>query len=134
MPFDLAPNELTPHDRQATGLANYFGGLAAEDAVAQTYEIGGAAIIERRWRGKGGEVDLIARFNQELIFVEVKKSKTHAQAAERLSQRQLARIATVAEEYIAKEPQGALTPMRIDVALVDECGAVDRLENVMLGF
>ena len=47
--------------RKARGVTSYHAGVAAEEAVARQYERAGLHIAARRWRGKGGEIDLIAR-------------------------------------------------------------------------
>ncbi|GGO32750.1 UPF0102 protein [Gemmobacter aquaticus] len=115
--------------RKARGVTSYHAGVAAEEAVARHYGRAGLHIAARRWRGKGGEIDLIARDGATVVFIEVKCSATHAQAAERLDMRQMARIASAAAEFLGHEPQGQLTPARFDVALVDACGSVEILEN-----
>jgi len=89
-------------------------------------------VIARRWRGAAGEVDLVIRRESELIFVEVKKAKDFARAAHRLSERQLARIASAAEEFVGAEPLGQLTPFRIDLAVVNERGESRIIENVTM--
>ncbi len=80
-------------------------------------------------RGAGGEIDLIARDGAEVIFIEVKQSATHRQAAEHLTERQMGRIYASASEFIGGEPAGQLTPVRFDVALVDGQGAIEIIEN-----
>ena len=67
-----------------------------------------------------------------MIFVEVKKSRDFARAAESLSYRQMQRILGAAEEFVAGEPKGLLTEMRFDVALVDAVGRIEILENACL--
>ena len=78
---------------------------------------------------RSGEIDLIVRDGEGLIFVEVKKSRSFEAAAERLGRRQMDRICGAAGEYSAREPRGALTEMRFDVALVDGHGQVRVIEN-----
>lgn len=112
-----------------SGLVSYRAGLAAEAAVAQLYARSGRAIAATRWRGSAGEIDLIARDGAEVIFIEVKKSRSHAEAAEHLSQRQMARIYASASEFLAGEPTGQNTEARFDVALVDAVGRIEILEN-----
>ncbi|MES2967164.1 MAG: YraN family protein [Pseudomonadota bacterium] len=112
-----------------SGARSYHAGLAAEESVAQLYTRSGRAVCARRWRGTGGEIDLIARDGAEVIFIEVKQSSTHAQAAEHLTPRQMARIYATGSEFLAGEPQGQLTGVRIDVALVDGAGRIEILEN-----
>ena len=111
---------------------NYHAGLAAEDSVARRYSGDGCAIDARRWRGKSGEIDLVLRKGAELIFVEVKKSADFASAAARVTHAQLARICRAAEEYVAGEPDGLLTPIRIDIALVNNRGETELIENATL--
>lgn len=112
-----------------SGAISYHAGLAAEDQVAQLYEGSGREVCARRWRGSAGEIDLIARDGAEIIFIEVKKSSTHALAAEHLSGRQMARIYASASEFLAGEPGGQLTECRFDVALVNAAGQIEILEN-----
>ncbi len=114
-----------------TALTNHLAGRFAEDQVAARYAGSGHAILSRRWRGKGGELDLVVEKDGEVVFIEVKKSQSFARAAERLSRRQLGRIMTSAEDYLGHMPLGRLSPARIDVALVDGTGCIDVIENVM---
>ncbi|PKP70666.1 MAG: hypothetical protein CVT82_05845 [Alphaproteobacteria bacterium HGW-Alphaproteobacteria-4] len=112
-----------------SGAVSYRDGLAAEAQVAAHYVQSGRCIAASRWRGSGGEIDLIAREGAGLVFIEVKKSVTHARAAERLSRRQMDRIYASASEFIAGEPLGQGTAVRFDVALVDAVGRIEILEN-----
>lgn len=116
-----------------SGTLGYHAGLAAEAAVRRHYERRGLALAAERWRGQGGEIDLILKEGSAVIFVEVKKSSTHARAAARLSQRQMQRIYTTASEYLETCPQGQLTETRFDVALVDQTGGIEVLENAFGG-
>ncbi len=113
---------------------NYQAGVAAEDIVARTYAGRGLSVAARRWRGRGGEIDLILRDGDGLIFVEVKKSRSHAQAAERVTRRQMDRICVAASEYVGGEPRGQLTAMRFDVATVDGAGQVQVIANAFGGW
>lgn len=107
----------------------YHAGLSAEQRIAQDYERRGFVVARRRWRGAAGEIDLITRDGDDLIFVEVKQSRTIARAAERLNRRQMARIYASAEQFLEGEPKGQLTNVRFDVALVDHAGAFEIIEN-----
>ena len=112
--------------------ANYHAGQAAEESVAREYEKRGMTVAHRRWRGQGGEVDLIVRRGDEVIFVEVKKSRSFARAADRLGRRQMDRLCAAASEFIAGEPRGQLTDVRFDLAMVDGLGAVRVIENAFM--
>jgi len=113
-----------------TGIVSYHAGLSAEAAVASDYVRRGHTIAGRRWRGTGGEIDLILRDGARVIFVEVKKARDFARAAERLSRRQFERVWATAQEFLAGEPSGLGTEVRLDLAMVDTIGRVSVLENV----
>ena len=115
--------------RHHRGKAAFHAGMAAEKRIAQDYERRGFAVARTRWRGKGGEIDLVIRDGAALIFVEVKQSRDFARAAQSLSARQMQRIYRSAEEYLGQEPNGSLTEVRFDVALVDGSGAMQIIEN-----
>ena len=63
--------------------------------------------------------------------MEVKKSRTCAQAAYQIGARQTARILAAASAFVAEQPAGQLTEMRFDAALVDGAGKIEILENVL---
>lgn len=118
-------------NRALTGAVAHHAGLAAEAGVARHYQRRGLRVEAHRWRGRGGEIDLIARDGGEIVFVEVKKSRSMAAAAAHLSQRQMRRLQQAALEYLVGEPAGQNTPMRFDVALVDAMGRIEVLENAI---
>lgn len=115
-----------------SGLAAHVAGLAAEEMVGRHYENRGLRIAARRWRGPGGEIDLILRDGAEVIFVEVKKGRDFAAAAARISQRQIRRIMASAAAFLGGEPAGQLTQARFDVALVDAAGRLEIVENAVM--
>ena len=112
--------------------SNYHAGLNAEHLVARYYADRGARTLQSRWRGPGGEIDLILAEGDTIVFVEVKKSRTHAQAAQRVTGRQVARILSSAEAYLGTCPDGLLTDARFDVALVDARGEIDLIPNASM--
>lgn len=128
MPFDFAQSDTRKH----RGRTAYHDGLAAEGIVLRDYQQRGYRLLEERWRGRFGEIDLIFAGCGELVFVEVKKSKSHEAALERLRETQLLRIAQSAEDYIARFAKEPLTPMRLDLAAVDKAGEVSIVEGLTL--
>ncbi len=112
-----------------SGATSYHAGLSAEHQVAADYKRRGYEPCENRWRGKGGEIDLIAKNGDGFIFIEVKKSRDFARAVERITQRQLQRIYNAAEEFLGQMPNALNTPARIDVALVNSYGHIEIIEN-----
>lgn len=111
------------------GTRNDLAGRSAEDAIARWYETIGASVQDRRWRSEAGEIDLIVRDGPQLVFVEVKKSRSHAVALARLSDRQMQRIYRAGACYLADKGTDMDTDIRFDVALVDSTGAIEILQN-----
>ncbi|MCC6000772.1 MAG: YraN family protein [Pararhodobacter sp.] len=113
------------------GKTAWLSGTAAESQVARRYADGGAAILARRWRGAGGEIDIIARAGDTTVFVEVKQSRNHADAAQRLTRHQILRLFDAAAEYMGQLPNGLNSNARFDVALVDRVGQITIVENAL---
>ncbi len=111
------------------GRRAHLAGIAAEDQVARFYDRAGMPVCARRWRGRSGEIDIVARNGKGVVFIEVKQSRTHAEAASHLSEWQMQRIWDAGSEFLAGEPDGALTEVRIDLALVDGQGRIEILPN-----
>jgi putative endonuclease len=120
------PASLARRFRSATA---YRAGVAAEGSVQKDYEERGHVLAAKRWRGPGGEIDLIFRKAGEIVFVEVKKSASFDQAGERLTRPQMQRIHASAACFLEGEISGSLTHSRFDVALVDATGQVRVIEN-----
>lgn len=119
-------------ERADRGRRAHLSGVSAEDAVERHYLGLGLETAVRRWRRRGvGELDLVMRDGDALVFVEVKKSGDFARAAESLSTRQMTRLLEGASAFLAGEPRGELTECRFDVALVNTCGEVQILENAL---
>ena len=107
-----------------------LAGEAAEYRIADDYARRGYRVLHHRWRGRAGEIDLVVQGNAGLVFVEVKKSRCFERALASLSARQVGRIYQAAEEYAGTCVAGSLTDMRLDVALMNERGEVQIMENV----
>jgi len=115
--------------RRRRGARAHHSGAAAEESVARHYARAGREVAARRWRGEGGEIDLVTRDGEGLIFVEIKRARSFSEAACRLTARQIARIIAAGTEYLGSMPLGQGTPVRFDLALVDGAGRVEVIEN-----
>jgi putative endonuclease len=104
--------------RRDTRRADERAGRTAETIAALLLRLKGYRILERRFRGARGEIDLIARRGALIAFIEVKRRPTADAAALSVTDRQRARIAAAAEEYLARHPRLAPSAIRFDAVLI----------------
>ena len=86
-------------------------------------------MIDVRWRGKAGELDLIFKAGEVFVFTEVKKARNRDVAISYLRPAQMCRIHAAASEYLGHTPKGQLSEVRFDLAIMDSAGAVEIIEN-----
>ena len=95
-------------------------GTAGEDLAAKWYAESGYEVLDRNWRCREGELDLVARRGSVLVFCEVKARRgdgfgTPAEAVVRSKQQ---RIRVLATRWL-QEHAGESSEVRFDVAAVD---------------
>jgi putative endonuclease len=115
--------------RRDRGCRADLAGRSAEDIVCRHYLDRGARVLGRRWRGAGGEIDLVFDLAGTTLFVEVKKAADFAAAAARVGPAQIVRLSQAAEEYLGAHAGTVSSECRFDVAFVDRVGRVEVLEN-----
>lgn len=113
--------------RRRRGATAHHAGQAAEDIVARRLRADNRTILSRRWRCREGEIDIVARDGDVLVFVEVKRRKTFA-FEDPVGPAQWRRLEAAAHRYMMAAETGE-TPMRFDLALVDGSGHVELIEN-----
>ena len=126
---DAAAQAVIASGKVHRGRMSYHAGLAAEELVARHFLRNGHEIAARRWRGKGGELDLVVKDGDALVFVEVKQSRDFATALSHITPAQVRRLYATGEEYLGTLENGSLIDVRFDVVLVDGQGAISVLEN-----
>ncbi len=94
-------------------------GLAAEAVAAWLLRLKGYRILARRVRTPLGEVDIIARRRDVVVFVEVKRRADHAAASEALRVRQAWRLVRAAQWWLAAHPAMADATCRFDLVTVN---------------
>ncbi|HEX6853015.1 MAG TPA: YraN family protein [Candidatus Polarisedimenticolaceae bacterium] len=94
-------------------------GLEGEEAAARHLEATGMRVIERRWRCRAGEIDLVAEDGEVLVFVEVKArgGDGFGTPAEAVTAGKRRRLATLATWYLV-ERDAQDRPCRFDVVEV----------------
>ena len=110
---------------------NHFSGLAAESTVAGMYRRKGASILGQRVRTPEGELDLVVKSGDKLVFIEVKKRR-HTQSFDSpISRNQWCRLEKAALHYMMDivNDTGVQPSCRFDVALMGSDGSVEIIEN-----
>jgi putative endonuclease len=102
--------------------AAFRTGISAENRAAVYLESQGYAIAARRFKSPVGEVDIVARRDGELVFVEVKARRRLDDAAFSVTPRQQKRIVAAAEAWLADHPDDGSCNIRFDVILVARNG------------
>lgn len=91
-------------------------GASAENIACLYLSQQGIKIVERNYRTQRGEIDIIAREDDTLIFVEVRlRSKPNfGDAAQSIDARKQARLITAAQHYLLKKGLTDAQPCRFD--------------------
>lgn len=97
-------------------------GAAAEELAARHLLTHGLRILERNFRVRGGEIDLIAQDGKSLVFVEVRlRSRADfGGAAASITTRKQQRIILAARHYLQAHGE---QPCRFDCVLLDALDA-----------
>ena len=121
---------MPPPDRR--GRRRRLGDFGERVAAAHL-ESKGYEVIERNWSTREGEIDLIAKRGDELIFVEVrsKRGRTMGGPEESITGRKAAHVRSVAAAYVQAHPDSPPN-QRIDAVVIelDAKGRVLRVEQI----
>ena len=100
-------------------------GASAEADAAQLLATAGYRIVERNFRCKAGELDIVARDRDVLVFVEVRSraDDEHGTASEMIGHAKQRRVARVAAAYLAMRVP-AFDECRFDIVAITAGEAV----------
>ncbi len=112
-------------------------GRYGEDLAARYLEESGLTILERNVRTPYGELDIVAREADELVFVEVKTRRGDAETAPdtAVTDAKLARLEGLAEAYVADRGLSD-SSWRVDVIalVIGRDGGIVRLDDLTGAF
>ena len=110
-------------------------GKMGENLACRELERRGYAILARRYRHGGAEIDIVARDGPTLVFVEVKarEGREFGDGAEAITRRKRRRIAMAAMDYLVRY-QKAECPCLFDVVSVMLCGGEPEIEVIPNAF
>jgi len=95
-------------------------GAAGEDAVARWYADAGYRVLDRNWRCREGELDVVVARNSVLVFCEVKtrRGTGFGVPAEAVTFTKQRRLRTLAMRWLDAHPEARARTLRFDVASV----------------
>jgi putative endonuclease len=102
----------------AARVAAFRTGVSAEARAAAFLIAKGYRILAKRFRTPYGEIDLVARRRNLLIFVEVKARATLDDAAYAVTPRQQRRIIDAAQAWLMAHPEHTEFDLRFDAMLI----------------
>jgi putative endonuclease len=111
-------------------------GRAAEARACRFLEERGLQLVDRNYRSRHGEIDLVMRDGRCMVFVEVRYrgNPRFAGGAETVDRRKQSKLAATAMQYLQTHPGAAAQPARFDVVAIDVEGGTDRLHWVRNAF
>ena len=114
-------------------MADTFSGKTAEFIALQYLRLKGYALVSCNYvtgRGTGaGEIDIIVKNQNTLVFVEVKKRKNLETAAYAILPKQQERIRRAAEVFLGRHPEYRSFDIRFDAILVQNLFKISHIEN-----
>ena len=93
-------------------------GRRAEWAAAMLLRLKGFSILERRWKTPAGEIDLVAKRGNLVVFAEVKARAGLDDAVDAVTPKARRRISAAAALFFASRPRLADCGVRYDMILV----------------
>jgi putative endonuclease len=113
----LPPDELAKL-ASAARVAAFRTGLSAESRAAAFLMAKGYRILAKRFRTPYGEIDIIARRRNLIVFIEVKARASLDDAAYAVTPRQQQRIIDAAQGWLMTHPEHADFELRFDAMLI----------------
>lgn len=92
-----------------------------EQRACNGLERAGLQLLARNYTTRHGELDLVMRDGDTVVFVEVRyrKSASHGDAAASVTASKQAKLILAAQHWLAAHPQHARRPCRFDVVSYD---------------
>ncbi|MGV9309302.1 YraN family protein [Nonomuraea sp. NPDC003727] len=106
-------------------------GKQGEQIAVDYLRAKGMQILDRNWRCRHGEIDVIAVDGTNLVVIEVKtrSGRTHGTALEAVRPAKLARLRMLAATWLAAQSRG-FDCVRVDVIALERIGGDFALRHV----
>jgi putative endonuclease len=107
-------------------------GKDAEERACRYLQARGLHLLQRNYRSKRGEIDLILQDKDSLVFVEVRyrNDPRFGSALESVNQRKQSRLIACAHYYMQTHPDTSQQPCRFDViSIMGPGGLIEWIPN-----
>lgn len=106
-------------------------GFEAEDSAAAWCRERGWRVLQRNFRVKGGEIDLICLDGAVLVFVEVRKRQDnrYGGAAASITRAKQRKLILAAQLYLQQNPAMARMPARFDVITLGRADDINWIKS-----
>jgi putative endonuclease len=103
------------------GLYKKLLGAFGEDEAIKLLKKNGYRILERNFRTRFGEIDVIATDKKTLVFVEVKtrSSDSHGSAKHAITDKKKSHLVKASLVYMSRLPEDSEVQVRYDVVAID---------------
>ena len=115
-------------------MASGSTGKDAEAHACRHMQMQGLKLLQRNYRTRRGEIDLVMQDKDSLVFVEVRyrNREDYGSAAESIDRRKQRKLTACAQQYLQAYPERARQPCRFDVVTISR--EMERIEWIRNAF
>lgn len=103
--------------------STFLPGSFYEDKAVSYLEKEGYQIVERNFRTRLGEIDIIAKEGEDIVFIEVKGGQQSIPPYYRVTPSKIRKILLTVQFYLHHHPQMEYSHVRIDVLSITHTDA-----------
>lgn len=107
-----------------------FLGEYAEKMVMHYFENKGFELITSRFKKREGEIDLVIKNTEKIIFVEVKYRKVFEDFEGIVNDKKIERMYKTIEKFFIQFPNLQTLPSQIDLVFIDKNYNLTHVENI----
>lgn len=110
---------------------SYQLGIKAELLTAQYFNKLGFSVIFLRYKTKFGEIDLILKRGNQIVFIEVKARSIILPIDQLITQKQIDRNYAAAEFFLSQFPEYLTYECRFDIVILHKDRIIHHIENII---
>lgn len=112
----------------------YKIGIDSEEIAVEFLKSKGFGILHQRYKTKFGEVDIIGKIGEVLVFIEVKARKKIDEYETLVSQKQWKRITEASQVFLQENLEFSSHDFRFDQIVIEHGLITAHIENIFFDF